>query len=499
MSLYKENDLDILRDNIDDILKKVNSIKMEKVEPYVSEIEAVNEIIMNYIKEKKRKVYGGFALNLLLKEKDKNDMIYEENEYPDIDFYSPEPLIDLVEICNILYENDFKFIRGTEAQHKETYSIRVNNHLYCDISYVPKQIYNSMPFIIIDGLHVISPKIYTIDFFRMMTDPLTSYWRIEKNFERFYKIQKHYPFAKINSPINLVIPKKYNNEIKILSNKIIDFLTNNNSTITVGFYAYNHYLLYSKILNSKTNKKKKKYRVLKVPYYEIISTNYVEDSLSLISQLKEINEDISNNITVVEHYPYFAFFDYSAHIYYKDALIAIIYDHNKKCIPYFEVKALNFNDEKMNKNIGADYIHIGTFSLVLLYGMINALKSRTDNNKTMIHINNTFISHLLEMRNYYFNLTGDNILSKSLFRDFVLECKGQTITAEKERALIIEERKKKNQRLMFAYDPSDGVIDNKINFIFANSSGNPINNPKNLKLTPYSSTIDELEDEQNNE
>lgn len=496
--IYKENDVALLKENINNILEQVEDKKGILLEPFISEIKEITNIILQFIRERKRKIYGGYAINLLIKNVNPQDAIYKDKENPDIDFYTPEPVKDLIDLCNILFDKGYKFVRGYEAQHKETYSIRVNNHLYCDLSYVPKNIYNKIPFKIIDELYIIHPNWYMIDFYRMLTDPLTSYWRIDKHFERFYLIQKYYPLAHIDKSIFFKFPKEDINLIFKSLDIIHNFLEENENTITIGIYAYNHFLVESGILKkdkNNRNKNKNKFNILQVPYYEIISTNYKNDCLNLISKLKA-ETDLTNNISVVEHYPFFQFNGYSAHIYYRDDLIAILYHYNNKCLPYIKVPS----DKYLNKQIikGNSFINIGTFPLTILYAFITVMKARTDDNIEVKDLYFTIISHLIEFRTYYFKKTGKNMLSDSLFKDFILDCKGQAITPEKERALIIESRKKKKQKILFAYDPAENKLENNdISYVFVNSSGNPIKNPKNLKLTENIDNDEESIDNEN--
>ena len=56
--------------------------------------------------------------------------------------------------------------------------------------------------------------------------------------------------------------------------------------------------------------------------------------------------------------------------------------------------------------------------------------------------------------------------------------------------------KKKNKRYIFTYDPSTEYKTPESNYIFANSSGNPINKNKNLKLSNVEYNMDEEEDEE---
>jgi hypothetical protein len=175
--------------------------KLNEIDPKIDEVTAINEIIKSFIIEKKRKIYGGFALNLLLTAKDKSLALYDAFDNPDIDFYSPEPLNDLKELCDRIYDAGFKQVIGQEAQHKETYSIYVNYQLYCDISYMPNNIYKKTRFINTNGFTLIHPWFAMIDYFRMFTDPMVSYWRLEKHYERYMLLQKTYPLPLITESL----------------------------------------------------------------------------------------------------------------------------------------------------------------------------------------------------------------------------------------------------------------------------------------------------------
>ena len=158
------NSLDIVsteneqfKENYPKIMKKIGKKKLMEMEPTLDEITKVNGIIVEYIKKNNRKIYGGYALNKLLIEKDPYMAIYDEYDTPDIEFYSPEPLNDLIKLCDLIHESGFKNVIGQEAQHKETYSIFVNYQLYSDITYMPINIYNKIRYIQIDGFNLIHP------------------------------------------------------------------------------------------------------------------------------------------------------------------------------------------------------------------------------------------------------------------------------------------------------------------------------------------------------
>jgi hypothetical protein len=497
--LISKKDVDQLGNYIGNIMKEVNRKHMELIEPHEDEIRKISSIILNFTKENKRKIYGGYALNLLIVDRNPADAIYLPEDIPDIDFYSPEPLKDLVKLCNTIYKAGFTGVTGKEALHKETYSIRVKGQLYCDISYVPRNIYNRMPFREINGLYVIGPEFMIIDYYRMLTD-FTSFWRFnDKNaLKRFYLLQKYYPWPQIKSPINIPPPSDPPENVNKLLNNIFQFVQPSETCIVIGFYAYDQFLKNSGILSANTPASKK-FKYLEIPYYEIVSTEYKEDSLNLIGELKRNNPDLVNDIHVTEQYPFFQLLGYSAHIYYKGTLIAKIFSNNKRCIPYTTVPSDYFKNRSISR--GTSTINIGTLSTVILYALITIMKARVDQDKSTRDLYYTFISHIIEMKNYFFEKTGKTIYDKSIFQELVIDCKGIPVTPEEERRLIIEYRKKKNKKYTFTYDPSQDTKVDEFNYIFANSSGNPIKNIKNLKLTAEAKEgepNEELEDQEDN-
>ena len=149
MEIFSEKDLKLVNDNIDEMMNEIEKKKKKVMEPTIDEMMEIEKIILKFVKKKKRKVYGGYALNEAIILKNPEDKIYDkEIDAPDIDFYSPEPIKDLHELSNILHDKGYKRVQGKEAMHIETYSIFVNLHNYVDITYMPNKIYHNIPFIV---------------------------------------------------------------------------------------------------------------------------------------------------------------------------------------------------------------------------------------------------------------------------------------------------------------------------------------------------------------
>ena len=264
MSLYDKDDIQLLSKNIDEINEKIERKQLEMYEPNNEERKKITEIILTFTKENRRKIYGGYALNNMVVDKSKTEGFYKDYQTPDIDFYSPTPLEDLVNLCNIIHKAGFKRVLGKEARHADTYSIIVNFQLYCDITYVPRNVYNKMPFKEINGIHYIHPFFMAIDYLRMITDPLASYWRIEKGLKRMVLLQKHYPLPVINKPIQNI---DSNPDLDKAVNLVTSFLINRKTCIAIGFYAYNYFV-------EKSGTTNKNIKPINIPYHEFISTNY---------------------------------------------------------------------------------------------------------------------------------------------------------------------------------------------------------------------------------
>ena len=479
MTLYKPEDIELLENNWSNIMTDVENERFALLEPTLDEMKEVHSVILDFVKANKRKVYGGFALNLLIKNKDKKRAIYKDNKIPDIDFYSTEPIVDLIKLCNILHEKKYKFVVGREAMHQETYSVTVNYMIYCDISYVPKNIYHKMPFIDIEDIRVIHPHFMYIDYLRMLSDPLISYWRFDddlKSFRRFYLLQEFYPFPEAKSEMQI---KKCNPTIQTALDMIFQFSINKTSIMTIGLYAYNYYIYESKITEKNSN-----ISMINVPYYEFISADYRNDFLALKAHLKTNVVIPEDRLTYTEFYPFFQFTGHSVELYIDNQLICRMYNNNKKCFPYLDFPAIRFNVENNSVEKHKKYIiRLGTYQMTLLYGIISIMRARTNDNASEKNLYYQFVRNLIDARNNFFDVMDKNYLDNTPFKEFVVKCIGETIQPDRQRRLLIESRKKKNKRYVFSYEPSDGVKEPTTNYEFANSSGNRINNPKNLRLS----------------
>lgn len=433
----------LTEEHFNKIMKNVKERQNELLVPSKNEKTEIYKIVMNFIREKKRKVYGGYALNMLIKQFYPDKAIYDDDlTDPDVDIYTPNPIHDLKELSNIIYNSGYKPVYAKEAQHKDTFKIFVNfSKECCDISFVPNRVYEKIRFIEIDGIRYVHPYFMRIDMYRIFTDPLISYeQRLMKAYERCnlmdsipeYKLPK-FDFSKKKLIVEIYSDNRIYNVMRdVYENYLVD-----QEIIFTGLFTYNYY-----------SQEYKKPNYIKVPYFELYSVKYTDDCHGILDYLSKYGEDI----TFDEYYPLFQFFGYSTCIMYKNTPIIYIYSNNSKCVPYVEVIAKT-NEMNRSKSLNK-YIKIGSYDQNILYMLICLVKVRIDSNNNANDVIYRYLNDLEHYKNYFFDRTGNTIESDTIFKRFVVNCMGKTIQSDRDKRLrdAINRMLKKNME--YRYDPS---------------------------------------------
>ena len=124
--MYRIIDENIIIKNLDNLEENAATISMSKYDPTRDERNKVYSDIIKFINERKRIVYGGYAQNSLILKKNKDDGFYKESDFADIEFYSPTPVEDTIDLCDMLYNAKYKYVEASEGVHNQTYKIFVN-------------------------------------------------------------------------------------------------------------------------------------------------------------------------------------------------------------------------------------------------------------------------------------------------------------------------------------------------------------------------------------
>jgi hypothetical protein len=270
---------------IDNIINDGILLNLSIMEPTYKTLLTLNDIVYEFIKKKQRIIYGGSALNELLLDK-KAKSLYNENKIPDYDFYSPEYMYDSIELCNILFNKGYKYIARIAAIHGDSYRIKaeattgINDYtesFIADITYIPKVVYDRMPYITIKGVKYIDPIYMRIDMYKVLINPYIDLWRFKKDYVRLSLLNKYYPIKDLilrtndNKNKNLIdlseyINKNYNIYISgVYAVKLYFEKLNNKLSETIN---YDNYEFYVKDINIEIKKIKKYLPTAKILHYE---------------------------------------------------------------------------------------------------------------------------------------------------------------------------------------------------------------------------------------
>lgn len=484
--MFTNTELTTFKDNSESILKNLRNYENLFLDPTLAELKRIEEIIFSYIKQYKRKIYGGYATHKHIIAKNPEDKLYDtDNTFADIDFYSPEPIEDAMRLANIFKEKGFQNASATEAAHKETYTIHVDFEKVCDISWVPKNIYNRIPFTEYDGMYYAAPDFVLIDLLRMVTDPLTSgSQRWEKIVPRLFMLQKYYPYHITKSLSKSISMRKYmehvfnknadNNDnlvkfkyyltqedettIKGILKNIEKMMVKNKNFILHGDYAYNYYLEESKMEGTPLN----------IITFDAICADYVDKTRELRDSIKQLVGDNATHITTVEYYPFWMLTGYSCSICYKGYPLITVSAHGSKCVPV-----------KVTK----DDIVISSYDYTVLLAMVDSFRGRVNKDSVLMGYKSEIVSDLVKFKNKFFT---DNpkktMLDETPFQRFIIQCTGKTVKFNRAAQIERKARADKKQVIVWKYHPGKSSEENI--YKFANTSGNLIrNNLKNLKIS----------------
>jgi len=450
-TLYREEDVEAVSGKISQIMKMADRKSKDTLEATYKEFLTVSKHISDYIKKHNRIVYGGIALHEMLKDKSPKDVFYEDYSMNDIEIYSPDPVEDIMKLCDMLYEKKYKFIDGREADHPGTFTVFVNFEKYVDITYVPKVIYNNMPTISVNGYKLIHPVYIITDTLRVYTDPLTSYFRLDKSFTRGNLLLKVANFKPQKGTVNQMKPT---DSIKFIMNSIIPKIATIQNVIFVDDIAYNYYMNQS---------------VTDIAHTGIIVPKIKSNAQKIFNILLDAiaHQDINfkEKIRVDEYNVFFQFWEHRIVISYNKVPILTIYENKEKCLPYKEVE---FNSSKIN---------VSNFTLTILYYLIHY------NYNGIFRLNfkeyEARIANLLDAKNTYLTKNKKTILDDTKYQEFQIECLGTTMAFQYKSRLKTQARIDKGGVIIYRYNPANEKKSSlSREFRFLNEAGTLITNDK---------------------
>ena len=196
--------------------------------------KAIN-IVHKFIKERKRILYGGLAIDVALKKH--GQAIYDPKyTFPDYDFYSPSHIEDSIIICNKLYDAGFQYTRRVPALSEGTVKIQIDFTVFvADITYMDPHEYKNLSTNTVNGLRYVTPDYIKINSYLSISHAKNCF-RWKKDCERLTLLNKYYPI-KLETGIKVKVPKNNNGLVQDLLNYLITNEEMNNNTIFQGYIA----------------------------------------------------------------------------------------------------------------------------------------------------------------------------------------------------------------------------------------------------------------------
>ena len=185
---FEECELAILRSAVDQAgerqaKKVVNS----------PEVQKMIKIVEAFLRKKQLICYGGTAINALLP---KQDQFYsKETDLADYDFFSKNPVEDAKELADIFHKEGFDEVEAKSGQHHGTYKVFVNLIGMADITYLQKDIFNSLKKEAkkIAGILYCPPNYLRMSMYLELSRPAGDVSRWEKVLKRLSLLNKHHP------------------------------------------------------------------------------------------------------------------------------------------------------------------------------------------------------------------------------------------------------------------------------------------------------------------
>jgi hypothetical protein len=447
---FQECELAILRTAVDKAEAKIGKRVVSS-----PDIKKMIVILENFLKHKNLICYGGIAINSILP---KQDQFYDiDIEIPDYDFFSPNALNDAKELADIYIKEGFDEVEAKTGQHHGTFKVFVNFIGIADITFLHKDIFNSLKLdaIRVSGILFAPPNFLRMSMYLELSRPAGDISRWEKVLKRLTLLNNNYPLHSAHcETIDLQRDMENKKNEDTIYNTVRDTFINQ-GVVFFGGYALSLYLQYMP--------KKLQKKIEKIPDFDVLS----EEPEITSTILKERLHDVGiKNVKVIKREAIGEIVAPHYQILVGKDTIAFIY----KPIACHSYNVISINKQKVKI---ATIDTMLSFYLAFLYSARNYYDTE----------------RIVCMAQYLFTVQQHNRLKqKGLLRRFSIDCYGHQTTLEEmkaEKAEKFKEFKKLNavqrekdtdyEEWFLRYRPGDS----KINKYIKNDT------KKNTKINKY--------------
>lgn len=375
-----------------------------KLTPTVQQMRVAIEIVIKHVIKHKRKVYGGYAIHLALISKGA-DAVYDENDWPDIDFLTPDPTHDIETICKELVAAKYSPVNAHAAFHNSTVKIRVQNfHLEAaDVTYCWSRNYHKVPTLVSDeGVHYVAPNFQIMDVYKVLIDPVTGWHKIGKNvaratlMEKFYLLSNNFGVRQTFKSVTL------DESVRRVRDQIVLFLQQREDIVIVDSLAYNMYVTLAKA----RSKNKKLVKMADVSLYASDPLEFVDEVIRSIGLKKDFEKRVF--VPLLELYKQRV----TLRVQGQDVLTVF---KDSFCIPYQRVKRGD-SDRRFQ---------IGSYHVVLRMLYIERFFCSTNDDVNGVRRCVFMINNLQNTREEWLKRNNKTGVEQSYFQELQVECYGQ--------------------------------------------------------------------------
>lgn len=389
---FEECELAVMRSAIDKSKARISS------KPLDGTVVKIIKTVEKFIRQEKCVCYGGTAINNILPKK---DQFYNFNEeIPDYDFFSDEPIKHATQLVDIYVKEGYKEVEAKSGIHMGTYKVFVNFIPIADITLMDKSLYKVLQKNSIkkDGIMYCPPNYLRMSMYLELSRPMGDTSRWEKVLKRLTLLNKHYKVE--NNTCNYeTFQREYEGEQDQIDNinNIIRTVCSDNKCVFFGGYAN---YLYSKYMPYNIRSKFTKH-----PDFDVLSI----DPESVSSKIKKKLEHAGHTAVVV-----------TKHDGIQDIISThyeIKIDNDLVCFIYKPLGCHSYNNVKINK----DTIRVATIDTMLSFYL------------AFMYINKPYYDtrRIICMSKFLFDVQQQNRLKqKGILTRFSIDCYGEQTTLE---------------------------------------------------------------------
>ena len=459
------------------------------VAPTMNQRCAISTVIWDFVARRGRKVYGGHALNAALLKVSPADAIYTSSSqgFPDVEFYSPDPASDVVEICRALSLAGHKYVQGKEAAHAGTFTVSVEFVRVCDVTYVPPNVYAFVPVVeyvepprVVEYVEpprivqMIEPSFSTVDYLRMLSDPFTSHWKLDKMIPRLMLVQRLFPLPFLMD--DLSVPEHHRQEKNAIpgTKKNVDhvraWFAARPGTVAVGQDALAYYetLAFGPPSDPESRKQQQHHH-----HVTVTSANFDGD---VVDFALGFNEHVQRTR---ERHPLIDVVGRTATLYLSESTTVTIIDAMQRAVPAVAIDP-------------ATGMRVGSFAYVLLVSLGQKFAADVHRSESESKHHAAVSARLVTARTKFLLETGTTTVDRaSPFRDVGLMYVGAPVStmrkhmedADRRRARVQKSRRMPHERepqVWFTYDPSKPNSKSPAKYVYPVCDGSIVRNDERI-------------------